>query len=303
MADRQFYGGQAVMEGVLMRGASHAAVAVRRPRGDIALRVEPVLFWTAGRARRIPFVRGVLILAETLVMGMRALQWSANVALDQEQEEISGRQMGMVIAVSLLVAGVIFFATPAFLAGLTDTWLHPVLVHAVEGLVRIGLLLGYLGLLGRMEDVRRLFAYHGAEHKTIHAYEAGVPLVVTEIQRFSPAHPRCGTSFLLTVMVVSVVVFALLGQPPVEYRVLSRIVLVPVIAGVSYEILRFGAVHLGSRWVWLTVAPGLALQRLTTREPDDAQVEVALASFEALRAAEATAGRPVRARGDLEINA
>ena len=302
MTNRQFYGGQAVMEGVLMRGVSHIAVAVRRPRGDIALRVEPVLFWSAGRLRRIPFLRGILILAETLVVGMKALQWSTNVALEHEEEEVSGRQIALIAGISLVVAGVIFFATPALLAGFTEGWLHPVLVHLVEGAIRIGLLLGYLWLIGRMADVRRLFAYHGAEHKTIHAYEAGAPLDVTEIQRFSPAHPRCGTSFLLTVMVVSLVVFALLGQPPVEWRLLSRIILLPLIAGASYEILRFGAIHLGKRWVWLTVAPGLALQRLTTRQPDDHQVEVALASFNALRAAEAAGARATAETG-FEINA
>ncbi|MEK7216634.1 MAG: DUF1385 domain-containing protein, partial [Chloroflexota bacterium] len=285
------------------RGVSHIAVAVRRPRGDIAFRIEPVLFWSAGRLRRIPFLRGILILAETLVLGMKALQWSTNVALEQEDEEVSGRQIGLIVAVSLLVAGVIFFATPTLLAGATEGWLHPVLVHLVEGTIRIGLLLGYLWLIGRMADVRRLFAYHGAEHKTIHAYEAGVPLEVAEIQRFSPAHPRCGTSFLLTVMVVSLVVFALLGQPPVEWRLLSRIILLPFIAGVSYEILRFGAIHLGQGWVWLTVAPGLALQRLTTRQPDDDQVEVALASFNALRAAEGTAAGVTTMETAFEINA
>ena len=286
MAERRYYGGQAVMEGVLMRGAALIAVAARRPRGDIALKVEPAGLWSGSVWRRIPLVRGVIILAETFALGMRALQWSANVAAEQEEDEISGKQMAVITVVSLLVAGVIFFASPAVLAGLLEQVLHPVLVHVVEGTVRIGLLLGYLWLIGRMEDVGRLFAYHGAEHKTIHAYEAGVPLTIEEIQKFSPAHPRCGTSFLLVVMVVSVVVFAFLGQPPLEWRIVSRIVLIPLIAGVSYEILKFGATNLGQGIVWLTVAPGLALQRFTTREPDDSQVEVALASFLALRNAE-----------------
>ena len=292
MPQRQFYGGQAVMEGVLMRGHSQLAVAVRRPAGDIVVKVEPIGLWSASSLRRIPLIRGVLVLAETLVMGMKALQWSANVALEKEGEEITGGQMALILAFALLVASVVFFASPALAAGWTEGFLPPFLVHLLEGGIRLGLLVGYLWLIGRMADVRRLFAYHGAEHKTIHAFEAGVPLEIAEIQRFSPAHPRCGTSFLLVVMVVSVFVFALVGQPPLEWRVLSRVLLLPLVAGVSYELLRFGATHMGNWWVWLTVAPGLALQRLTTREPQDDQVEVALASLRALQEAEAAQASP-----------
>ncbi|MBI2886860.1 MAG: DUF1385 domain-containing protein [Chloroflexi bacterium] len=287
-----------------MRGRTLLAVAVRKPDGAIITKVEPTGFWGRTPLRRVPLLRGVLILGESLAQGMAALQWSANVALGEEGEELTGRQMALVLAGALVVTAVVFFATPALAAGWTEGFLPPPLVHLVEGGIRIGLLLAYLWLIGRMPDIQRVFAYHGAEHKTIHAFEASVPLTIAEVQRFSPAHPRCGTSFILTVMVVAVLVFALLGQPPLEWRVLSRILLLPLVAGASYEALRFGASHLGSGIVRATVGPGLALQRLTTREPDDAQVEVALASFNALRAAEAQ-GEPVAAaRADeAEINA
>jgi len=299
------YGGQAVLEGVLMRGRTHSAIAVRRPSGDIALKVEPSGFWGASPLRRYPFTRGLVILGESLVQGMTALQYSANVSLEQDGEELGGRQMAFTITIALLVAAVIFFATPAIIAGWTESWLHPFAVHVLEGLVRISFLLAYLWFIGKMPDVRRLFAYHGAEHKTIHAFEAGVPLEVSEIQRFSPAHPRCGTSFLLTVMVVAVFVFAFLGQPPPVWRILSRVLLLPVVAGVSYEVLRFGATHLGNLFVHVFVEPGLALQRLTTREPEDDQVEVALAAFQALREVEAKESVELRdaGSGDAEINA
>ena len=298
------YGGQAVMEGVLMRGRTHSAIAVRRPQGDIITKIEPAGLWGSSPLRKYPFTRGLVILGESLVKGMSALQWSANVALEQEGQEVSGRQMAVTMFMAILVAGVIFFATPAVVAGWTEELLPPFVVHLLEGVIRIGFLLAYLLVIGRMPDVRRLFAYHGAEHKTIHAYEAGVPLVISEIQRFSPAHPRCGTSFLLTVMVVAVFVFAFLGQPPVEWRILSRVLLLPVVAGVSYEVLRFGATHLGNLFVTLFVGPGLALQKLTTREPDDDQVEVALAAFHALREVEAREGvLPESDSGHAEINA
>lgn len=300
-----FYGGQAVIEGVLMRGRSHLAIAVRRPGGDIALKVQPTGPWASSPARRIPFLRGVLVLAETLVQGMAALQWSASVATGQPEEELSAGQMALILGSAVLVAAGLFFATPALAAGWVEGLLSPWATHIVEGGVRIGLLLAYLWLIGRIEEVRRVFAYHGAEHKTIHAFEAGAPLEVQEVQRFSPAHPRCGTSFLLTVMVVAVFVFALLGQPPLEWRILSRVLLLPLVAAASYEALRFGATHLGNAFVHLTVGPGLALQRLTTREPEDGQVEVAIAAFTALREAEALAGSSPQATDtrQVEINA
>ena len=288
-----------------MRGRSHTAVAVRRPRGDIALKVQPAGFWGTSSLRRLPLVRGIMILGESLAQGMAALQWSANVGLEQEGEELSGRQMAVMMVSALLVTAVIFFATPALLAGWTERFLHPFMVHLLEGGIRIGFLLAYLWFIGRMPDIRRLFAYHGAEHKTIHAFEAGVPLEVPQIQRFSPAHPRCGTSFLLTVMLVAIFVFALLGQPSFGWRILSRVLLLPVVAAVSYEVLRFGATHLGNILVRSRVRPGLALQRFTTREPEDEQVEVALAAFQALRAAEAAAGELTSEDGgrQAEINA
>ena len=286
-----------------MRGHSHAAVAVRRPNGTITTKVDPVGLWAKTRVRRVPFARGILILAESLTLGMGAIQWSANVALEQEGEALSRWQMTLVVMSAVVVAALVFFATPALLAGWLEDALPLFLVHLVEGAIRITFLLAYLWFIGRIPDVRRLFAYHGAEHKTIHAFEAGVPLDVQHIQQFSPAHPRCGTSFLLMVMVVSIFVFALLGQPPLEWKVLSRILLLPVVAAVSYEALRFGAGHLGTRWVALTVAPGLTLQRLTTREPEDDQVEVALTAFTTLLEHEPTGAEVLSERPQPEINA
>lgn len=298
---RVFYGGQAVMEGVLMRGQTHASVAVRRPNGSIATKIEPIGHSARTPLRRVPFIRGVIILGETLVMGMSALQWSANVALEQEGEELSGRQMALVIVMAIGFAAVIFFATPAFLTGLLEDHLPLFIVHLLEGVVRILFLLVYLWFIGRMPDVQRLFMYHGAEHKTIHAFEAGLPLDVEHIQPFSPAHPRCGTSFLLTVMVVSVFVLAFLGPLDMLWRVLSRILLLPFIAGISYEAMRWGATHLGGWWSILIVGPGLALQKLTTREPEDNQIEVAVTAFENLRQQEA--GTDVDPKLAGEINA
>lgn len=286
-----------------MRGRRLSAMAVRAPDGNVVLRVEPNGAWAAPRLRRLPVVRGVVVLGETLVRGMRALQWSANVALGEDEQPITGRQMAAVVAVSLGVVLVVFFASPALLTGWLGAFLPSFVVHVAEGAVRAVLLLGYLTLIGRTREAQRLFAYHGAEHKTIHAFEHGLPLEAAHIQPFSCAHPRCGTSFLLAVVVVSTVAFALIGDVPLEWRLLSRIGLVPLIAGVSYEVLRFGALHEGRPWGRVITAPGLWLQRFTTREPDDAQVEVAVIAFCALRSHEAADGGPPADGVAAEINA
>jgi len=288
---------------VLMRGPWLSASAARRPDGEVEVKVEPNGAWRAPLLRRIPVVRGVVVLGETLVKGMSALQWSANVSLGETEEQLSGGQMGVIVAISLAVTAVVFFASPAAAAQLVGGWLPGPLVHVAEGLVRAALLFGYLALLGRSAQARRLFAYHGAEHKTIHAFEHGLELAPEHIQPFSCAHPRCGTSFLLAVVVVSTLVFTLAGDLPLEWRLVSRVVLVPVIAGLSYEVLRFGAAHRNSVWGQAVVLPGLWLQRFTTREPDDGQVEVAIAAFQALRLAEANTPAPQTLHGSGEINA
>ncbi len=286
-----------------MRGRWLTAMAARRPDGEIVVKVEENGAWAAPRLRKIPILRGVVVLGESMVKGLTALQWSANVSLGEGEEQLTSKQMAVMFAMSLGIVLVVFFASPALLTGWLSAFLPSFAVHVVEGAVRAGILLGYLALIGRTEDARRLFAYHGAEHKTIHAFEHDLPLDAAHIQPFSCAHPRCGTSFLLAVLVVSTLVFAFIGDVALEWRVLSRIGLVPLIAGVSYEILRFGAVHDDQAWAKVITGPGLWLQRLTTREPDDAQVEVAVTAFQALRTAEAASTPPPDTGVTAEINA
>lgn len=297
------YGGQALIEGVLMRGRWLSAMAARRPDGGLEVKVDPNGAWAAPRLRRIPVIRGVMVLGESMAKGMAAMQWSANVSLGAEEEKLTSGQMALVVASSLGVALLVFFASPVLLMRLLEAWVPPLLLHLLEGLLRTGLLLGYLAWIGRMPEARRLFQYHGAEHKTIHAFEHQLPLTPQHIQPFSCAHPRCGTSFLLAVLVVSTLVFTLVGDLGLVERLLSRILLVPVVAGLAYEVLRLGAVYGDQPWARLIVVPGLWLQRFTTREPDDAQVDVAVTAFEALRSAEETTPPPPGITHHSEINA
>ncbi|HET8627843.1 MAG TPA: DUF1385 domain-containing protein [Thermomicrobiales bacterium] len=288
---KYYYGGQAVMEGVMMRGQRHMAVAVRQPDGRVALYGEPLDSWVyRSPVRHWPLLRGVFVLWDALLLGMRALTLSANVALGGvdgvegaagDDGGLAGPALWATVAVSLCFAVGLFFVLPLGLIHVLDRWIASALVsNVVEGVIRLGLLVGYLALIGRLPDVRRLFGYHGAEHKTINAYEAGAPLDVAGVQRQSTLHTRCGTGFLLIVVLFSIVVFAFLGRPPLPLRVLSRIVLVPVIAAFAYEFVRFGAAHYGNRLVRALLTPSLALQRLTTREPDDGMVETAIVAFE-----------------------
>ncbi len=308
MGKRYYYGGQAVLEGVMMRGRRQMAVAVRRPDGRIALYSEPLDSWVhRSPVRNWPFVRGVFVLWDALLLGMRAMTLSANVAYIGEEEAlrakapaapspngraatpseaapavsgISGPALWGTVAVSLLLGIGLFFVLPLLITGFLDRWIASSLVsNLVEGGLRLGILLGYLGAIGRVPDIRRVFGYHGAEHKTINAYERGAPLEVAAVQRQSTLHTRCGTGFLLVVVLFSVVVFAFLGRPPLPLRILSRIGLLPLIAAVAYEFIRFGAAHWGNRLVRLLLAPSLALQRVTTREPEDGMVETALVAF------------------------
>ncbi len=291
---RFYYGGQAVIEGVLIRGRRYLAVAVRRPTGDIATWTSPLGATATTPWRRVPFVRGILVLAETLTLGVRALLDSARVAgQDESDEEISPATVGVTLAVSLAFAILVFFVSPTLLARLLDPLLQSSLLsNVVEGIVRLALFLGYVVIIGRMAEVRRVFAYHGAEHMTVHAYEHGEPLETQAVRRYPTAHERCGTAFLLTVMVVAIVVFVLVGRyDDLWMRLLSRIVLVPVVAGAAYEVIRLSARFESSPLVRLLITPNLALQALTTRQPDDAQIEVAIAAMSAAIAADE--GRPV----------
>jgi uncharacterized protein YqhQ len=285
------YGGQAVIEGVMIRGQSAMAVAVRRPEGDIVHRTERLGRLYTGPLRRVPFVRGLMVLIETLALGMRALTWSSGVASDELDEHGEPRPLNFIewgiLIGSLLVGLVIFFAGPVFATAWMDdvlpaTWM----VLLIEGLIRVGLLLGYIWLIGRSSDVRRVFQYHGAEHMTIAAYEDGRELNVAAIRRYPKEHPRCGTSFLLTVAFISVIVFAFAGTEPFWWRVSSRLILVPVIAGIGYEMIRFAGFHQGWPVVRWLFSANIALQKLTTSPPDDEQIQVAVHALREVRRAE-----------------
>ncbi len=277
MADRFFYGGQAVLEGVMMRGRHSYVTGVRRPNGEITLEAEPLNRLYTGVLRKIPLVRGVIALLEAMVLGIKILLFSANVSLEEEKVEVSGGMVWLLIAVSLTLTVSLFFLAPMLLANVFDfkSRLSPVGYNILEGFIRIAIFTGYLALISLMPDMRRVFAYHGAEHKTINAYEDGAPLDAAHIRKYSTAHVRCGTSFLFAVMVIAVLVLSVFGRPELILRIVSRIVIFPVIAGISYEITLFAGKHAKNPFVRAVLWPGLLLQRLTTREPDDSQIEVA----------------------------
>ena len=281
------YGGQAVIEGVMMRGSRMLAVALRHPEGHIMVETEPLneaLY--RGPISRIPFLRGLVTLWDALGLGMKALMMSADVAMGEEVS-LSG-PVGWGTALVGVGMGVgLFMVLPSFLVGLLAIpleWLSSLL----EGIVRLFIVVGYMWAVGFMPDIRRVFAYHGAEHKTIHAYEAGAELTVDDVRPFSTAHTRCGTAFLLIVVVLTVLIFAPFSTPSLLWRVLSRITLLPVIAGVAYETLRLTARLADRPWMRVIIAPNLALQRLTTREPDDEMLEVAIAALKAVLEGEET---------------
>ena len=281
MAKKFYYGGQAVLEGVMMRGQKTMVTAVRRPSGGLALDVQPLSTLYTGRLRRIPLIRGIVVLIEALVLGMKSLLYSANVSLEEEEEEISGWLTWALVAVSLAFAVALFFMAPLFLTTLLDPYINSSLVfHLIEGFIRLGIFILYLKLMTLVPDLRRVFAYHGAEHKAVNAYEAGVPLEVEAVKEYNTAHVRCGTSFLFAVLIIAIIVFALVGRPAVWLMVLSRIILIPVIAALGYEVIYFGANHARNAIVRAILAPGLLLQALTTREPDDGQLEVAVSALQ-----------------------
>ena len=271
----------------MIRGRRLVAVAVRRPEGDIALRLESLGGLSTGPLGRIPFARGIIVLWETLALGTKALLFSSNVALGEEEKEISRPVLWGTVTLALtFVIGIIFVGPVLAMSRLEGALDNERLAALVEGIIRLGVLLAYLFLIGLLPDIRRVFAYHGAEHKTIHALEDGAPLEVEAVRRYSTAHPRCGTSFLLIVVVISVLLFVLVGTPPLWQRLLSRVVLVPVIAAVSYEVIRLMSALQGNRMMRAVLRPSLWLQSLTTREPDDAQVEVAICALREVLAAD-----------------
>ncbi|MCI0850037.1 MAG: DUF1385 domain-containing protein [Chloroflexi bacterium] len=272
-------GGQAVIEGVMIRGPRGTAVCVRKPDGEIAVRTE--LNESGGRLSAVPVLRGIAALGETLTQGMRALVWSGQIAAGEEPEEPSRSQVLLTTAMSLGAMSALFILAPALAARrLERRPRFQRLSAAIEGGLRVGTLIGYLRTIGRLPQAKRLFGYHGAEHRAIQAYEAGEPLETASLHHFPNAHVRCGTSFLLTTTIMSSAVYAALGPQPLGRRILSRLILTPVIAGLSYEAIRLGAASSGRFWQ-LIFRPNLALQSLTTRDPDEGQMEVALAAVRA----------------------
>lgn len=274
------YGGQAVIEGVMIRGRTSRVTAVRRPNGEITTEVKPLPSATTSKIRRIPFVRGVVVLIEAMVLGIQSLFHSANVAMEEEEEKISTRAIWGMMAVAAIFVILLFFIAPLYLTGLLNTYIpNSVVFNIVEGLIRIAIFLGYIKLISFLPDIKRVFSYHGAEHKTVNAYEAGVPLEVDAIMRYSRGHVRCGTSFLFLVLLIAIVVFTFVGRQDMWIMVVSRIVLIPVIMGLGYEVIYFGARHVDNWFMKIVLSPGLWLQSMTTGEPDDRQLEVAIAAM------------------------
>lgn len=286
-------GGQAVIEGVMMRGKTHVAVAVRQPDGEISVDVRPVnSISDRYPILKKPFLRGVVSLVESLVMGMKALAYSAQVSGD-EDEKLDSKEMALTIAVSAGLAILLFIVIPTwsmrFLTGITQDHMA---LNLAEGVLRMAIFLAYIAAISSMNDIQRVFQYHGAEHKTIYTYEAGLPLKVENVRPFSTLHPRCGTNFLMIVMLISMFIFTFLGWPSLLERIASRIILMPVIAGVSYELIRYAGAHTDNPLVRIAITPGLLLQKLTTRQPDDSQIEVAIASLKAVVPPEDLAQEP-----------
>jgi uncharacterized protein YqhQ len=274
------YGGQAVIEGVMMRGPREYAVAVRLPNGEIEVSRQAVTSWTSQPLFKLPVLRGFAALIDSLVLGIRVLTFSANKAVGEEEEELGFVEIFLTVLLALGLGVLLFVALPTGAAHLLEGKVQGVFwQNMLEGGIRLLVFLLYVLLISRLKDIQRVFQYHGAEHKVIYNYESGQDLTVENSRRFTTLHPRCGTSFLLIVVVVSIFVFAFLELHPLWWRIASRVLLMPVVAGLAYEILKFSANHLESPWLKWLIVPGMFLQRMTTREPDDAQIEVALAAL------------------------
>ena len=269
----------------MIRGQSRAALAVRRPDGVIVRRSVPLESWANSSLRKIAFLRGVLVLLETLIVGMKSLTISANESAAGEDEikeqEFSSLAMAGLLSVSITLGIVVFFLIPVFISRLVENvGANNFTANFVEGGIRFGLFIAYVWLIGRMDDIKRVFGYHGAEHMVVHAHEAGEPLTIDSVKRFPPAHPRCGTSFLMTVVLVSIIMFMFFPRDPFWVLLVSRIVLIPIIAGMSYEFIRFAGTHQGNVLVRVSSYPNILLQDLTTRQPDNDMMEVALVAIE-----------------------
>jgi len=277
---RFYYGGQAVIEGVMMRGKKTMVTAVRRPSGGLVMDIQPLATIYTGWMRKTPLMRGIIVLIEALVLGIKTLLYSANVSLEEEEEEISGGLVWVMVTIAMALAVALFFIAPLFLTRLLDPYINSSLVfHLIEGFIRLAIFIIYLKLMPLLPDVKRVFAYHGAEHKAVNAYEDGVPLELEATRKHDTAHVRCGTSFLFVVLIIAIIVFALVGLPSLWLMVLLRIILIPVIAAFGYEVIYFGGKHTKNGLVRAVLTPGLWLQSLTTKEPDDSQLEVAISAL------------------------
>jgi uncharacterized protein YqhQ len=291
------YGGQALIEGVLMRGRDAIAVAFRHPDGRIVWAAEPLNTGPhAWRLARAPLVRGLIVLYETLIIGTRWLIRSANIQAQEEGVELGRGSVALMLGLTLVLGIGFFFLLPLLIASVTTSQIQQGFVqHLVEGLIRVALFLGYLALIARTPDIRRVFQYHGAEHMTIHALEAGDPLTTENVRRYPTAHPRCGTEFLVVLIALSIVAFSLVGRQPPVVMVGSRILLIPVLAAIGYEVLRWGARHRANPLVRTIMWPGILVQMITTKEPTDDQIEVAIVSMQEALGAD---GEPVPAGSD-----
>ena len=274
------YGGQAVIEGVIMRGKHALAMAVRNPQGEIVIEDEMLTGIYKTNILKWPFIRGLVGLWDALGLGFQYLTKSANIQTG-EDEKIEGFAFYATLAISLIIGVGVFFLIPAGIAGWIEkaTNLNTWISNLLEGVIRLVILIIYLALIRKMPDILRVFKYHGAEHKTVNAFEAGAELTPETVTKFSLEHPRCGTSFMLTLVIISVVIFSLLGPLSIGLRLLTRILLIPVVAGISYEYIRWMALHIDNKIVRWIIKPNLLLQKLTTSQPDHSMLEVSIAAF------------------------
>lgn len=297
----QSVGGQAVLEGVMMRAPSAWAVAVRRPDGEIeAQRHELPRLSSRSKWAKVPFIRGVLVLGESLTLGFRALSWSAQKSIGEDEEELSRTEMVVTLSIALVLFVGLFIVLPAAAANLMVGESDTAFV-VLEAVIRIVLFVAYIWAIGRSREIRRVFQYHGAEHMSIHAYENGQPLSVESVKRYRPEHPRCGTSFLLIVILLAIVVFTLVGRPSWPWLIGSRVLGIPLIAGMSYELLRWSGTHSSERFAAILATPGMWLQRLTTGVPEEPMIEVAVTSL--ISALDAERADEVIARGSVPESA
>jgi uncharacterized protein YqhQ len=280
MATKKFhYGGQAVIEGVMIRGQKNMVTVVRKPDGEMVIDKQPLSTLYTGWMRSTPLIRGIIVLIESLVFGIQTLTYSANVAMGEESKKESGWWIWAVMAFSMVFAVALFFLAPLFLTKWIGIQTSSILFSLVEGIIRLAMFLIYLRLVSLMPDIKRVFAFHGAEHKAVNGYEAGAPLEPEAIKKYSKAHVRCGGSFLFVVLIIAIIVFSLVSffiGKALWLIVLSRIVLVPVIAALGYEFIHFGANHVDNIIIKILLSPGLWLQSMTTREPDDEQLKVGI---------------------------